>query len=278
MRRVIEGTQASPITVRPADLTGTNHDFSYFRHVRFTGDWAGRSLRYVDLVQSRCNADLRRADVTGIEAWHTNCEGVRLLPEQADTCSFDFVRAYIMVRARSYMENVMSADSADINTLWNPAEADAIPDREKGSRSTLMERWRVLLKTTQVHIQAMFDLALDDLPNMTRANHGPDAPTVQELRIFRLNPGDREDTVIPESQFSAQMLTAIQNRNRWALARAAESVGPVPLKVLCRRLNPGFNLTAVPSAMLADPEQWDVVLDGNTSDQRLRTLTDRGFF
>ena len=277
MRCVIEGTQGSPITVRPSDFSGTNHDFSYFRRVRLTGDWAGHSLRYLDLVQSKCNADLRNAKITGFDTWKTDCENIRISPRQADTCSFDIVRAFIMARGRQYMTNVMGADAVDIDELWNPTSAEAITDRNKGDWRALIADWQVLLKTTKAQMHAMFAVILDDLPNMTQAHRGNPASFVQELKVWKLDPDDDGYTIIPESSFTPAMNAAIQKHDRWALARAAETAGPVPLVAMCRRLNPGFDLVAAPRAMLSDPSRWGMHIDGNTPAQRLRTLIRESF-
>ena len=175
------------------------------------------------------------------------------------------------------MVNVMGAATADIDELWNPVRADEIPDRNKGSWSTLIEDWRVLLKTTTAHMRTMYDQVFDEMPNMRKAARGADAPFVQELKIYRLNPeNDDPDVVIPESRFSQPMLDAIQRHDRWALARAAEDAAPVPVVARCRRLTPGFDLVAIPRRLLTNPDEFGMHFDETTPAARLEELVKMG--
>ena len=75
-----------------------------------------------------------------------------------------------------------------------------------------------------------------------------------------------------EDREARKQADAGQRRDRWRLARAAESFGSIPLVALCRRLNPGFDLVATPRALLANPADYRMTIDGNTPAQRLKNL------
>ena len=273
-RKVIEGTPSAPITVRPNDLP-TNADFSYLRHVRLRGNWgSSRSLRYVDLIDSSMDADLRRADILGMDTWNTNSDGIKLTAAQADMCMPDLALGYIRPRAQAHL-NSLGIDPAVYDAMFSHA-GTGYQDMLSGSLRT----WKIWITrfmqasgVTAAEMRSILDHIFGDLPSTRQLQRDieTDAPE-HLLRIFRLTPDAEAWTEIPATNFAQPLRAAVQRRDRWQVARAAESAASVPLVALCRQIFPNFDLVATPRALIANPDDYRMTINGNTPAERLNTL------
>ena len=273
-RVVIEGTEASPITVRPADLP-RNADHSYLKHIRLTGNWgARRSLRYVDLVASECDADLSHADITGIDSSDSEWAGVTLSEEQKGIfcCVWD-IRMGVAIDKLDDQEwpsdkAKRDAAMAEVRKPENRGNLKPIEELELISSVTGTPVREIIRHHQNVYAAGSpFRKVIPVVGEVF-------VPRGVKLNIFRLDPDDKGYTSISEGQFTQPMRDAIQRRDRWELARAAEGIAPVPLIALCRRIYPRhrFDLVSIPRAWLADPERYGFSVPGNTPAQRLRSL------
>ena len=275
-RRVIEGTPRNFITVRPADLP-TNADFSYLRYVNLRGNWGPtRSLRYLDLVDSRCDADLRRADITGIETLHTNCTNIKVTAEQADLCEPGLSWAFVRDRARTYIKDVMGKSDAIVDEMSSFDNFWLLSETDRRSYSRLAVHWRNIMGATTAETRALIEHVFGELPKLTRQQINNDSAN-HERPNLRVKMFSNPDIVWLSSGWSQPMLDALQKRDRWQLARAAEAASPIPIIALCRRLwSAAFDFIAIPERFLTHPEEFGRGISGTPAERR--ALLDRTVF
>ena len=270
-RRVIEGSPGNLVVVRPADLP-TNADYSYFRYVRLTGTWGPtRSLRYVDLVEGECDADLRQADILGFATRDTDCEGVRVTPRQADTCVYEMIRGHTLGRVKAKMLD-LGASQAAVDTTTSFASMKALGDDTRRSWRRIIS---YLMRETGLGAAAIRQVVaagLIDMPRMDRTalrDDEEDATSVEVIVKMWASP----DLHWNVSGWGQPMLDALQRNDRWQLARAAEAASPFPLVALCRALWPVFDCIATPRRLFTNPDEFGFEFNATTARDRIAEVS-----
>ncbi len=248
-RQVIEGTEASPIRLRPGDLPD-DADFSYLSHVNLTGRWGARkSLRYVDVVDSTIDANLTRSDIAHMETWRTDCEGIGVTREQADICESGIPRGYILTRVRNYLANTVGLSPENIRKLVGFIDIWGLTDDTRRSWKKLLIRGMQATGMTSQQMRDLLAHAYNDLPkNRQYQLEEDDTFNPPTLKLWHLDKATPYVGILA-TDWPQSMKNTFRKRDRWQLARDAEqlvtSLHGIPTKAFCPQMFPILKLRVV---------------------------------